>query len=198
MREFPEWLASTLASDASEGQGVLPQNILPLQPGTRLVGPARVVLMSRDDNLSVRVLLDTPPVPGCVLIAAGGEASRTATIGGLMALEMQQVGLLGLVTDGLVRDAREIRELGFGVWCRGVTPAAPRKNGPALVGGSVSIGGVAIRDGDLVIADDDGVVIWPQERIEILLAGAEAKFQQENARLASLREGERNKKEAGR
>jgi regulator of RNase E activity RraA len=102
------------------------------------------------------------------------------------------------VTDGLVRDAREIRELGFGVWCRGVTPLASRKQGPALVGGAGSIGGVVIRDDDLVIADDDGVVIWPQERVEILLAGAEAKFQQDNARLTSLREGERNKKEAGR
>ncbi|GCE20097.1 hypothetical protein KDK_38970 [Dictyobacter kobayashii] len=103
-----------------------------------------------------------------------------------MALEMQQAGFVGLVTDGLVRDSREIRELGLKVWCRGVCPTASRKNGPEILGGSVSIGGTVIRDGDLVIADDDGVVIWPQERIEALLAKAEAKLQQDNARLARL------------
>jgi regulator of RNase E activity RraA len=142
--------------------------------------------MSQDDNLSVRKVLEAPPAPGAVLVAAGGSASRTATIGGLMALEMQNAGIAGLVTDGLVRDSREIRESGFAVWCRGVTPTASHKNGPALIGGSVSIGGTIIRDGDLVIADDDGVVIWPQERIEELLTRAEARLQQDNVRLARL------------
>jgi 4-hydroxy-4-methyl-2-oxoglutarate aldolase len=188
MREFPTWLAATLASDATEGQGILPNNILPLRAAARIVGPARVALMSQDDNLAVRKVLEAPPAPGTVLVVAGGSTSRTATIGGLLALEMQNVGIAGLVTDGLVRDAREIRELGFAVWCRGVTPIASNKNGPALVGGSVSIGGTLIRDGDLVIADDDGVVIWPQERLDELLIKAEAKLQQDNARLARLRE----------
>ncbi|HZR43523.1 MAG TPA: RraA family protein [Ktedonobacteraceae bacterium] len=188
MNEFPAWFASTLASDATEGQGVLPNIILPLRPASHVVGPARVVLMSQDDNLSVRKVMEAPPAPGTVLVVAGGSTSRNATIGGLMALEMQNVGIAGLVTDGLVRDSREIRESGFAVWCRGVTPTASRKNGPELIGGSVSIGGVVIRDGDLVIADDDGVVIWPQERINELLTKAQAKLQQDNNRLARLQE----------
>lgn len=187
MSEFPEWLASTLASDAAEGRGVLPNSIAPLRADLRVVGPARVVLMSQDDNLSVREVMATAQTPGTVLVVAGGSTSRTATIGGLMALEMQQAGIAGLVTDGLVRDSREIRELGFAVWCRGVTPTASHKNGPAVVGGAVSIGGTVVRDGDLVIADDDGVVIWPRERIGELLSKAEAKLQQDNARLARLR-----------
>ena len=188
MNEFPAWLAATLASDATEGQGVLANYILPLRPASRVVGPARVVLMSQDDNLAVRKVMEAPPAPGAVLVVAGGNTSRTATIGGLMALEMQNAGISGLVTDGLVRDSREIRESGFAVWCRGVTPTASNKNGPALVGGSVSIGGTVIRDGDLVIADDDGVVIWPQERIDALLTRAQAKLQQDNTRLAQLQE----------
>ena len=188
MNEFPAWLATTLASDATEGHGVLPNAILSLQPASHVVGPARVVLASRDDNLAVRNVMEAPPAPGTVLVVAGGSVSRTAIIGGLLALEMQNAGIAGLVTDGLVRDSREIRESGFSVWCRGVTPAASSKNGPALVGGSVSIGGTIIRDGDLVIADDDGVVIWPQERIDELLNRAEAKLQQDNARLARLQQ----------
>jgi len=186
MNDFPAWLTATLASDATEGQRVLPNTILSLQSASCVIGPARVVLMSQDDNLAVRKVLEAPPAPGSVLVVAGGSTSRSATIGGLMALEMQNAGIAGLITDGLVRDSREIRELAFGVWCRGVTPIAPQKNGPVLVVDTVSIGGTVIRDGDLVIADDDGVVIWPQERIGELLIRAEARFQQDNARLARL------------
>jgi len=188
MNEFPMWLTATLASDATEGQGVLPNTILPLQSALCIVGPARVVLISQDDNLAVRTVLEAPPAPGSILVVGGGNTSHAAVIGGLMALEMQNVGIAGLVTDGLVRDSQEIRDSGFGVWCRGVTPMAPHKVGPAHIGGSISLGGMIIQDGDLVIADDDGVVIWPQERISELMIKAEARLQQDNARLAQLRE----------
>lgn len=188
MREYPEWLSATLASDASEGKGVLPNYILPLLPGSRVVGPAYVALMSRDDNLAVRKVLEAPPEPGTVLVFAGGHASRTATVGDLLALEMQNARLAGLITDGLVRDSREIKALEvFRVWCRGVTPTASRKDGPAVVGGQVIFEETVVRDGDLVIADDDGVVIWPQEQIEALLARAEARLKQDNIRLACLK-----------
>jgi 4-hydroxy-4-methyl-2-oxoglutarate aldolase len=189
MNEFPDWLASTLASDATAGRGVLPSWIGPLKPGVRAVGPAFVALMSQDDNLSVREAMQASPRPGSVLVVAGGGAPRTATIGGLMALEMQHLGIIALVTDGLVRDAGELRQMQqFSVWCRGITPIASHKNGPVVVGGTVSLGGTTIRDGDLVIADEDGVVIWPKEHIDDLLIKAQAKLQQDNARLARLQE----------
>jgi 4-hydroxy-4-methyl-2-oxoglutarate aldolase len=187
MNEFPDWLSSTLASDANEGQGVLPSWIGSLKPEAQAIGPAFVVLVSQDDNLSVREAIRASPRPGSILVVAGGSTSRTATIGGLMALEMQLAGIVALVTDGLVRDAGEIRQLKqFSVWCRGVTPAASNKQGPVVVGGSISIGGVVVRDGDLVIADEDGVVIWPKEHIEALLGKADVKRQQDNARFARL------------
>ena len=190
MNEFPAWLTSTLASDATEGRGVLPPWIGSLKPGARAVGPAFVALMSQDDNLSVREAIKASPPPESVLVVAGGSTSRTATIGGLMALEMQHAGIVALVTDGLVRDAGEIRQMQqFSVWCRGVTPTASHKNGPAVVGGTVSLGGTIIQDGDLIIADEDGVVIWPKEHIDALLVKAEAKWQQDNARLGQLQEG---------
>ena len=189
MNEFPAWLASTLASDASEGRGVLPPWIGSLKQEARAVGPAFVALMSQDDNLSVREAIEASPPPGSVLVVAGGSTSRTATIGGLMALEMQNAGIVALVTDGLVRDAREIRHMQqFSVWCRGLTPAASNKQGPIVVGGTISLGGVVVQDGDLVIADEDGVVIWPKEHIDALLGKADVKRQQDNARLERLQQ----------
>src|SRR5436305_251179 len=111
MNEFPAWLTSTLASNATEGRGVLPPWIASLKRDARVVGPAFVALMSQDDNLSVREAIKASPPPGSVLVVAGGSTSRTATTGGLMALEMQQAGIVALVTDGLVRDAGEIRQM---------------------------------------------------------------------------------------
>jgi 4-hydroxy-4-methyl-2-oxoglutarate aldolase len=189
MNEFPDWLTSALASDAKEGQGVLPSWIGSLKLEARAIGLAFVVLASQDDNLSVREAIRATPPPGSILVVAGGSTSRTATIGGLMALEMQNAGIVALITDGLVRDAGEIRQLKqFSVWCRGVTPAASNKHGPVVVGGSISIGGVNVRDGDLVIADEDGVVIWPKEHIDALLGKADIKRQQDNARFAQLQQ----------
>jgi regulator of RNase E activity RraA len=196
MNEFPDWLTSALASDANEGQGVLPSWIGSLKPEARAIGPAFIVLMSQDDNLSVREAIQALPPHGSILVVAGGSTSRAATIGGLMALEMQHAGIVALVTDGLVRDAGEIRQLPqFSVWCRGVTPAASDKHGPVVVGGSISIGGVVVRDGDLVIADEDGVVIWPKEHIDALLGKADVKRQQDNARLARLQQETRQERQ---
>lgn len=186
MDSFPDWLNSTLASDAAEGQGVLPFSIRALSPNLRAVGPALVVLASRDDHQAVVQAVAGLTGPGLVLVVGGQSESRAATVGDLMALEMKNLGVAGLVTDGLVRDARELRELGFPVWCRGTTPLAPGKRGPGAVGGQVAIGGVLVRDDDLVIADEDGVVIWPHEEVGALLARAQARYESDNTRRAGL------------
>src|SRR5258708_33947303 len=131
--------------------------------GGGAIGPAYVALMSQDDNLSVREAIQAPYTPGCVLIVAGGNTSRTATIGGLLALEMQNRSIIALVTDGLVRDARDIRQMQqLNVWGRGVPPTASHKQGPVAIGGLVFLGGILLPDGDPVIAQEDWVVAWPQ------------------------------------
>jgi 4-hydroxy-4-methyl-2-oxoglutarate aldolase len=184
---LPDWLNATLASDAAEGRNVLAPGIIrPLEPTWRLLGPAFVVLASQDDNLAVNQAVALPPPAGCVLVVGGHSRSRTATIGDLMAKEMQNRGIRGLVTDGLVRDAQEIRAMGFPVWCRGTTPIASAKRGPGVTGEALAIGGAVVRDGDLVIADADGVVVWPQENVADLLERARAKLAADTARLQRL------------
>ena len=185
---YPEWLNATLASDAAEGKGILPGWISALIQQSVVVGPAFVVLASQDDNLAVRRAMESAPPPGSVLVVAGQNGSRTATIGGLMALEIKNLGIAGLVTDGLVRDSQEIRQFKFPVWCRGTTPVAPGKVNPGVIGSPVTIGGVFVREGDLVIGDADGVVIWKQEEISQLLLKAEDRLDKDNARLNRLQE----------
>lgn len=183
---YPEWLNATLASDGAEGRNVLPSWISALNQNSLVVGPAFVVMASQDDNLSVFEAIASNPPAGCVLVVGGLQTSRKATIGGLVALDMQNKGIGALVTDGLVRDAREIREAGLPVWCRGTTPISPSKNGPGYFGGTISIGGTMVNDGDLIIADDDGVVVWPKAEIDDLMVKAKNRLDSDNARLEKL------------
>jgi 4-hydroxy-4-methyl-2-oxoglutarate aldolase len=184
---LPNWLATAVASDASNGRGVLPAAIRPLVRGQRVVGPAFAVQSSTDDNTHVRDSLSAPPPRGSILVVAGHEESVRATLGGNLALELVLQGMIGLVTTGVVRDTEEILANGLPVWSRGVTPLAPNKGGPGAIDVPVKIGEVEITTGDIVVADDDGVVVWPRAELEELLARAEARNEEDIAHQRELR-----------
>ena len=181
------WLASTLASDAADGDGVLPPSIKPLQSGSRAVGFATTVGLDRDDNRDMPAAIERGPFTGRILVAGGGGDSVRAVLGGITGYQMVRSGFAALVTDGLVRDRAELEQLTLGVWSRGTTPSASRKEGPGGRPGSVSCGGVLVHDGDLVTADDDGVVVWPREAIEALLVRARERLEADEHRIAELR-----------
>jgi 4-hydroxy-4-methyl-2-oxoglutarate aldolase len=75
-----------------------------------------------------------------------------------------------------------VAALGLPVWARGTTPVASRKDGVGHVGGAVDIGGVSVADGDLVVADADGVVVWPAESVASYLERADQKRRADEAR----------------
>jgi regulator of RNase E activity RraA len=186
MAALPDWLSSTVASDATDGRGVIDAALRAMSPDATSVGPALVVTVSRDDNLAMGDVPAAVKQPGTVLVVAGGSESKTAILGDLVARELLAAGIVAVVTDARIRDSRAVAELGLAVWARGTTPTKSAKNGPGSVGGSVEIGGVTVSDGDIVVADADGVVVWPQADIDGLLAKAEAKQQADAQRLAKL------------
>ena len=133
-----------------------------------MAGPASTVRIATDDNLEIRQALSSTAVSGTILVVAGGSTSRAACIGGMLAREIKEAGVVAVVTDAPVRDSLEILELGLPVWSRGLTPIAPGKHGGGEVGAAVALAGVEVRHGDWVIADDDGVVVWPREQVPVL------------------------------
>ena len=192
---LPEWLTATLAADAvgstdvggvGAGYVVLPGLLRPLRPDWRVVGRAFTVQASTDDNLAVNHAVTAPPPRGSVLVVGGHLGSRTATVGDLMAQTFRNLGVAAIVTDGMVRDAQALRSLGLPIWCRGTTPLASAKRDAGTVGRGTVIGGVPVRDGDIVIADDDGVVIWPANEVTALVRAATAKRDADDARMARL------------
>lgn len=182
--EIPEWLSSTLAADGSGGAGALPPWIHALSPEATVTGPAMTVTVGRDDNTPMRDVPSRVSEPGTVLVVAGAGESRTAVLGDLVAGELLRAGIVAVVTDGLIRDSRAVAALGLPVWARGVTPVASRKDGLGRVGGGVDIGGVPVADGDLVVADADGVVVWPASSLSSYVQRADDKRRADEARAA--------------
>ena len=159
--------------DALGGRGALDYTIKSLAPVTSvLVGVALTCRAGPADNLALFAALDAAK-PGDILVAASDAFSTTAITGDLLLGMARNRGIRGLVTDGLVRDLVGILAVGLPVFCRGLTPNSPDRNGPASVGLPVVVGGVQVESGDVVVADADGVVIVPRSKLAIVLKALE-------------------------
>jgi 4-hydroxy-4-methyl-2-oxoglutarate aldolase len=175
--------------DAMEGRGALDHRIKPLAPmASVLVGTAVTCHCGPADNLALFAALATAR-PGDILIAATDGFAGTSVTGDLLMGMARNRGLLGLVTDGLARDLAGILAVGLPVYCTGLTPNSPARNGPGTVGLPVVVGGVAIASGDIVIADNDGVVIVPRAQIGPVIARLPAIRAAESALEAGVKQG---------
>jgi len=168
-RNFPRPTSAELAAfasvptghavDALGGRGALDYRIKPLAPvASVMVGVAITCHCGPADNLALFAALDIAR-PGDILVAATDGFTATSITGDLLMGMARNRGILGLVTDGLARDLAGIIGVGLPVYCAGLTPNSPARNGPGSVGLPVVVGGVAIESGDIIIGDCDGVVV---------------------------------------
>jgi 4-hydroxy-4-methyl-2-oxoglutarate aldolase len=188
MTEDLDWLTSTLASDATGGAGAM-DGPLPIRSGQLIAGHATTVTVAAGDNLELREAIRRGPDAGPILVVASTGPSTRAVMGDLMAAWMVGRGFRGVILDARVRDLAALRTLDLQVWCRGVTPVAAEKSGGGELGGVVHCGGVAVSPGDLVVADDDGVVVWPAARIPELMKRAKERLERDQERAARIAAG---------
>jgi regulator of RNase E activity RraA len=99
------------------------------------------------------------------------------------------IGMAGMIVNGGTREAAEIREMGFPLFARGVNPNGPSKEGPGEINFPISCGGRIVNPGDLIVADDDGVVVVPRGMAEKALQEARAVIQKEAARIKEIKSG---------
>jgi 4-hydroxy-4-methyl-2-oxoglutarate aldolase len=186
-------------------RGCVPASLLsPTIPGSQVVGPALTLrrIPSRYDPYSA-ALSKTPRMaamdvhyrakPGDVLVIqdAGGGSSG----GGNSALIGQHYGELGAVIDGAIRDVGQSRRIGYPIWAREITPMTGKWRSHAMeINGVVTIAGIQVAPGDLVVADDSGICFVPAELVEKVWAWCEEHFRPTNdlrsrsrAELAALR-----------
>lgn len=172
---------------------VLDRAVAPIAPGARAIGPAAAVQFVATDSYPledpygdfIRYLDDVPT--GSVAVVATDAPEASALWGELFSAAALGRGVQGMVTDGCTRDSEQIRALGFPAFSRGQRPIDYRGRQRIVASfGSVDCGGVTIVTGDLIVADDDGVVCVPADAIAECLAIAADRVRGENTVLAEL------------
>jgi regulator of RNase E activity RraA len=160
----------------------------------RISGAVRTVALEPDPGGAPTSHIGTAAIAaagaGDVVVVANDGRTDVSCWGGLLSLGSVERGIAGVVADGACRDVAEAEEYGFPVFARGTTPRTARgRLRQRAVGGAVTIAGVEVAEGDLVVADDSGVVFVPRDRAEQVLDRAEATVAREAAIAADIRAG---------
>ncbi len=154
--------------DALGGSGALDHRIKavsPARPADQVFcGVAVTCDCGPADNLAVFAALQATR-SGDVIVAATDAFMGCALIGDLVLGMARNCGAVAFVTDGLARDTDGLEAVGIPVFCRGISPNSPARNGPGKAGLPVTLGGVTVASGDVVAGDRDGVVVVPRARI---------------------------------
>jgi 4-hydroxy-4-methyl-2-oxoglutarate aldolase len=153
-------------ADAMNGRGAFNYRIKPLDESQSVfVGPALTAHSAPADIVGMFGAVHEAE-PGDVLVIANDAFTGTAVVGDLAIGMMKNKGIVAFVTDGLARDKAGILEFGMPVFCQGISPNSPGRTGLGIVGAPVSLGGVFVKPGDIIIGDADAVVVVAQEEAE--------------------------------
>lgn len=183
---------SCVVADSMERDGVMHSSIKPIFP-CRFVGPALTVKLFPGDLVDCLDALAVAQAGDVIVVSAGGE-TETSVWGGLMAGLCKQKGVTGAIVDGAIRDIDEIRDLQFPIFSRAVVPRSTHspysgRLEPIELNVPVSCGGVLVHPGDLVLADEIGVVVIPLEEAEGILRRAQQQAEKEEATRQWIRSG---------
>ena len=181
-------LASSVVSDVMGRligtTGLHPVNRSPV----RVCGTAFTVKVRAGDNLLLHKALDLL-MPGDVLVVDGeGDVSR-GLMGEIMLTSAMVRGAVAWVVDGAVRDVDAFEEHRFPCWARGVNLRGPYKDGPGVINASVSVGGMVVNPGDIIVGDADGLVaVSPADALDVARR-AHAKVADEQKTIADIKAG---------
>lgn len=175
--------------EAAGRTGLMGPAIRPIQDGVRIGGSAVTALCPPGDNMMLHAAVEVTQ-PGDVLVVATMSQSTDGMLGDLLATSLHHRGCIGVVIDAGVRDVAELRAMEFPVWSAAIHAQGTVKASPGSVNIPVVCAGIDVEPGDVVVADDDGVVVVPRSRTTDVLYAANDRLAKEADTRRRLEDGE--------
>ncbi|MGP8473875.1 4-carboxy-4-hydroxy-2-oxoadipate aldolase/oxaloacetate decarboxylase [Burkholderia sp. PR2] len=179
---------SATVYEAQGARGALDSGIKPIHESMRIAGPALTVDVRPADNLMLHYAL-LKAKPGDVLVVDAKGFVEAGPWGDVLTEQAMKIGVAGLIINGAVRDASTITDMGFPVFCRGLSIKGTGKNQPGKLNVPICIGDVQINPGDIIVGDRDGVVVVPRQLADRTLADSLAREEKEADFRARIKNG---------
>ena len=183
------WYGVATVHEALGRTGFIGPELRPTHLGSRIGGSAVTVLCWPGDNLMIHAAVEQCR-PGDVLVVTTTSPCSDGMFGELLATSLQQRGVRGLVSNAGVRDVAELHAMGFPVWSRAISAQGTVKSTAGAVNVPIVVGAQTIRPGDVILADDDGVLCVPQSRVAEAIELAQARVEKEEAAREAFRAGQ--------